>query len=50
MRSINHYTLLLSVFFLSAGHINGSDVKPLIPPAKNYRYLVCTDMTHDDDN
>ena len=22
----------------------------LTPPAKNYRYVVCTDMTHDDDN
>ena len=36
--------------FLSTGRINGSDVKSSAPPAKNYRYVVCTDMTHDDDN
>ena len=50
MRSIDRYTLMLSVILLITGHINGSDVKSSAPPAKDYRYVVCTDMTHDDDN
>ena len=50
MRSIYSYTLLLSGLILGTCNINGSDVKASSPPAKNYRYVVCTDMTHDDDN
>lgn len=34
----------------SSRSINIRDAKSSAPPAKNYRYVVCTDMTHDDGN
>jgi len=38
------------IFPLNTGHTNSRNVKYPLPPAKNYRYVVCSDMTHDDDN
>ena len=35
---------------LNSGSLNSSKVKYSVSPAKNYRYVVCSDMTHDDDN
>jgi hypothetical protein len=34
----------------NVGRITGKNKKSPVPPAKNYRYVVCTDMTHDDGN
>lgn len=38
------------ILTLCSGNIYSRTVKYAVPPAKNYRYVVCSDMTHDDDN
>jgi len=52
---MRHFLFLVSALTLFHGCTERKADKPVlafdsIPPAKAYRYVICTDMTHDDDN